>query len=126
MIEKEFTCVVCPNGCSIKVVYEAGNPPKMFSIDGATCQRGKSWAKQEIECPMRTFSTSVPVIGGDFIEASVRLTKPVSLDSVFAVMEELKKIRLAAPLSIGQTVIRDPAGTDTDVIVTRNVRAVNK
>ena len=25
MIEKEFTCVVCPNGCSIKVGYEEGD-----------------------------------------------------------------------------------------------------
>ena len=31
MIEKEFTCVVCPNGCSIKVGYEDGTPPKLIS-----------------------------------------------------------------------------------------------
>ena len=121
MIEKEFICVVCPNGCSIKVRYEEGNPPKLTSADGARCPRGRSWAQQEIENPMRTFSSSVLVDGGDFLESSVRLTKPVPLAKVFAVMEEIKKITLAAPLTIGDVVLTNPAGTETEVIVTRNV-----
>ena len=69
MIEKEFICVVCPNGCSIKAQYEEGNPPKLISAEGMRCPRGKTWIQQEIENPMRTFSTSVLVDGGDFIEA---------------------------------------------------------
>ena len=121
MIEKEFICVVCPNGCSIKVRYEEGNPPKLTAAEGARCPRGRSWAQQEIENPMRTFSSSVLVEDGDFHEASVRLTKPVPLAKVFAVMEEIKKIRLRAPLSIGDVILTDPAGTKTEVIVTRNV-----
>lgn len=121
MIEKEFTCVVCPNGCSIKVGYEEGTPPKLISAEGARCPRGKSWAKQEIENPMRTFSSSVIVSGGDFLEASVRLTKPIPLAKIFEVMAEIKKIRLAAPLAIGDVVLANPAGTETEVIVTRNV-----
>ena len=121
MIEKEFTCVVCPNGCSIKVGYEEGTPPKLIRAEGARCPRGKSWAKQEIENPMRTFSSSVIVSGGDFLEASVRLTKPIPLAKIFEVMAEIKKIRLAAPLAIGDVVLANPAGTETEVIVTRNV-----
>lgn len=121
MIEKEFICVVCPNGCSIKVGYEDGNPPKLISAEGARCPRGKSWAQQEIENPMRTFSSSVLVDGGTFIEASVRLTKPVSLSKVFDVMGEIKKIRLQAPIAIGDVVLTNPAGTETEVIATRNV-----
>ncbi len=121
MIEKEFICVLCPNGCSIKVSYEEGNPPKLTAAEGARCPRGRSWAQQEIENPMRTFSSSLLVEGGDFLEASVRLTKPVPLTKVFAVMEEIKKITLAAPLTIGDVVLTNPAGTETEVIVTRNV-----
>ncbi len=121
MIEKEFICVLCPNGCSIKVSYEEGNPPKLTAAEGARCPRGRSWAQQEIENPMRTFSSSLLVEGGDFLEASVRLTKPVPLTKVFAVMAEIKKITLAAPLTIGDVVLTNPAGTETEVIVTRNV-----
>lgn len=121
MTEKEFICVVCPNGCSIEVKYEEGDPPKLISSEGARCPRGKSWAQQEIENPMRTFSSSVIVTGGEFLEASVRLTKPISLSKVFDVMKEIKKIKLQAPLKIGDVVLTNPAGTETEVIVTRNV-----
>lgn len=121
MTEKEFTCVVCPNGCWIKVCYEESAPPRLIGVEGARCLRGESWAKQEIESPMRTFSSSVIVSGGDFLEASVRLTKPVPLVKVFEVLAEIKKIRLSAPLKIGDIVLRNPAGTETEVIVTRNV-----
>lgn len=121
MTEKEFICVVCPNGCSIEVKYEEGDPPKLISSEGARCPRGKGWARQEIENPMRTFSSSVIVTGGEFLEASVRLTKPISLSKVFDVMKEIKKIKLQAPLKIGDVVLTNPAGTETEVIVTRNV-----
>ena len=70
---------------------------------------------------MRTFSSSVIVTGGEFLEASVRLTKPISLSKVFDVMKEIKKIKLQAPLKIGDVVLTNPAGTETEVIVTRNV-----
>ena len=125
MTEKEFICVVCPNGCQITAKYEEGNPPKLLSAEGMRCPRGKAWVRQEIENPMRTFSTSVLVDGGDFIEASVRLTKPVPLAKVFDVMAEIKKIKLKAPLKIGDVVLKNPAGTETEVIVTRNVAQKN-
>lgn len=121
MIEKEFICVVCPNGCSIKAQYEEGNPPKLISAEGMRCPRGKTWIQQEIENPMRTFSTSVLVDGGEFLEASVRLTKPVPLSKVFDIMAEIRKIKLQAPLARGDVILTNPAGTETEVIVTRNV-----
>ena len=126
MIEKEFICIICPNSCSIKVRYEDGNSPKLISAEGSGCTRGKAWVQQEIENPMRTFSSSVLVDNGDFIEASVRLTKPVPLTKIFDVMEAIKKVRLQAPLLIGDVILSDPAGTVTDVIVTRNVSLKTK
>ena len=125
MTEKEFICVVCPNGCSINAVYdESVKPVKLISAKGFRCPRGEKWIRQEIENPLRTFSTSVTVKNGDFIEASVRLTKPIPLSKVFDVMSEIKDITLTAPVSIGDVVLTNPAGCETQVIVTRNVAAV--
>lgn len=124
MIEKEFICVVCPSGCAIKAQYEEGNSPKLISSEGMRCARGKTWIQQEIENPLRTFSTSVLVEGGDFLEASVRLTKAVPLAKVFDIMAEIKKIKLKAPLKIGDVVLKNPAGIETDVIVTRDVNKI--
>jgi CxxC motif-containing protein len=85
-----------------------------------------AWVQQEMEDPRRTFSTSVLVLGGDFLEASVRLTKPVPLSKVFEVMEEIKKVKLESPLEIGNVILTNPAGTETEVIITRNVLARRK
>ena len=120
MITKELICVVCPNGCNITASY-AEEPRALLKIEGQRCSRGESWAKQEMENPLRTFSSSVTVHNGDFLEASVRVTKPVPLTKIFDVMVEIRKIKAEAPLRIGDILLRNPAGTDTDVIVTRNV-----
>ena len=120
MITKELICVVCPNGCNITASYTE-EPHELLKVEGQRCSRGESWAKQEIENPLRTFSSSVTVHNGDFLEASVRVTKPVPLTKIFDVMEEIRKIKAEAPLRIGDILLRNPAGTDTDVIVTRNV-----
>lgn len=123
-IRGEFLCVVCPNGCFIEAEYAEGHPATLLSLAGNRCARGKEWVRQEIGNPMRTIATSVPVRGGDFLLASVRTKTPIPLEKVEAVMKELRQLTLDAPLRIGQTALKNPAGTDTEIIVTREVEAV--
>lgn len=123
-IKGEFLCVVCPNGCFIEAEYLPGHPATLLSLTGNRCARGNDWVRQEIENPMRTISTSVPVHGGDFLLASVRTKTPIPLEKVEAVMDEIRKQTLTAPLHIGQVVMKNPADTDTEIIVTREVEAV--
>lgn len=123
-ISGEFLCVLCPNGCSIDASFYKGPPPVLVSFEGAKCKKGEDWIRQEIEEPMRTVPTSVLVNHGDYICASVRTSKPIPLDKVHAVMDALRGISLEAPVRIGQVVASNPAGTDTDIIATRNVARV--
>ncbi len=60
--------------------------------------------------------------GGDALLASVRTNQPIPLDKVQAVVEAIHKITLEAPVEIGQIVAANPAGTDTEIVATRNVR----
>ncbi|MDR1726348.1 MAG: DUF1667 domain-containing protein [Acidobacteriota bacterium] len=123
---KELTCVVCPNGCTIavelgadgKILVDAEGKP---AIKGSVCKRGDEWAKQEVENPMRTIASSVPVSGGDSLMASVRTNRPIPLGKVMAVMAEVRGRTVTAPVAIGDVIIANPAGTDTDIIATRNV-----
>lgn len=119
----EFTCVVCPNGCAIDARYKNGadGRPELVSFVGNSCLRGKAWIKQEIERPMRTISTSVPVRGGASRMASVRTTQSIPTDRIADVVAEIKKITLDAPVEIGDVIARDLCGTRSDVIATRRV-----
>jgi CxxC motif-containing protein len=120
-VKGEFVCVVCPNGCSIEAEFEKAAPPRLISSAGARCARGAEWVRQEIEAPMRTISSNVLVKGGDCICASVRTRAPIRLDKIKAVMEELKGVTLDAPVTIGQVISANIAGSGTDIIATRNV-----
>lgn len=120
-IKGEFICVVCPNGCPIDAEFTQGESPRLISHEGAKCKRGDAWIVQEIEMPMRTIASSVLVEGGDYCTASVRTSRPIPLASIPAVMAALRTVTLQAPVTIGQIVLARPAGTEADIIVTRNV-----
>jgi len=121
MSTREFTCVVCPNGCTIVADVDDDETPVVTRVQGNICKRGEDWARQEVENPMRTIASSVPVRGGDFLLASVRTNRPVPLNKVLRIMEEIKKVTLSAPVRIGDVIIRNPAACDTEVIATRSV-----
>lgn len=123
-IRGEFVCVVCPTGCSIEAEFERGASRKLICAAGYRCARGENWIKQEIERPMRTIATSVPVEGGDYLCASVRTRTPIPLEKIPDVMAVVREAALRAPVHIGQVVVANPAGTDTEVIATRNVARV--
>ena len=115
---KEFTCIVCPNGCEIQAEIQEG---KILSVKGATCKRGEEYVSQELYAPKRTIASSVVVHGGALPLASVRTTKPIPKEMIFEVMKEIKKVSVEAPVKTGQVVIADVLGTGSDIIITRDV-----
>ena len=101
-MKKQFTCIVCPNGCEIEAEVENG---QVISVTGHTCPRGEQYVRQEL-----------PV-------TSVRLTKAVPKDMIFPVMDEIRKVVLTAPVKAGTIVLHNVCGLDSDVMVTKNVDA---
>ena len=123
MSTREFTCVVCPNGCSIAVDVDDDENPVVTRVQGNVCRRGEAWARQEVENPLRTLTSSVLVRGGDFPLASVRTSRPIPLERIGAVMEEIRSVSLDAPVEIGTVVLSRPGGCDTEIVITRRVRS---
>jgi CxxC motif-containing protein len=119
-MKKELICIVCPNGCEIKVEFENGE----LNIQGEQCKRGREYAECEMTNPMRTLSTSVLVENGEFPLVSVRLTKPVPKSRIFDIMNQIREVRLQAPVHIGFVVLDNVCGCDSNVIVTKNVEHV--
>ncbi|MBP5211793.1 MAG: DUF1667 domain-containing protein [Pyramidobacter sp.] len=121
---REYTCVVCPNGCALQVEVSEGEKTRCLSVSGNLCPRGRSWAEQEVENPLRTISTNVLVTGGMLPVVSVRTLDAIPLAQIRAVRESLKDIILRAPVKIGDIVSDHPAGIPCRVAATRNVPAV--
>ena len=115
---RTFTCIMCPRGCDIEAEISDG---KILSMEGNACSKGGDYVTQELTNPMRNIATSVLVEGGEMQLASVRLSRPIPKGKIFDVMAEIRKCKIQAPVKIGQTVIENVLGLDSDVIITKNI-----
>ena len=121
MKQKELTCIVCPNGCPLEIDFEEEPFLRILRIEGHTCDKGPKWAEQELIRPMRTIASNILVEKGDFPLVSVRTDAPIPKKSIFQVMAEIQSTTVKAPVSIGDKLIQNPAGTDCNIIATRHV-----
>ncbi|MBP1912022.1 DUF1667 domain-containing protein [Thermococcus stetteri] len=96
-----FTCIVCPLGCSIEVEVENG---EVKEVRGCKCPRGMEWAIQEVTSPKRVVMSVVPVEGGALPTVSVKTAEPVPKEKIPELMKFLTKLKLKAPVEIGQVV----------------------
>lgn len=119
-MRREFTCIICPNGCDVSV--EIDDNGVIQSIEGHTCKKGEDYVRQELTHPVRTIATSVLVKGGELPLASVRLDAPIPKEMIFDAMNEIRKISLDAPVTAGTVVIEHILNTEANVIVTKNVK----
>ena len=122
-MRRNFTCIVCPNGCDIAADYEVaeGGAVEVRSIEGQTCSRGAEYVRQELTAPRRTIASSVLVRGGELPLASVRLTAPIPKAKIFDAMREIKKLTVDAPVEAGTVLIPNLLGLGADVAVTKSV-----
>jgi CxxC motif-containing protein len=86
--------------------------------------RGEKWARQELECPLRTLTTSVTVIGGTDPLVSVRTDREIPLNSIDAIMVVVHQVKIPAPITIGDVILENPGGTVCRMIATRTVDAL--
>ena len=94
-MNKELTCIVCPNGCDLHIAYEkSAETIEVLSVEGALCKRGETYARQELIAPKRSIASSVLVEGGELPLVSVRTKGVIPKNMIFPVMKEIRKTGL--------------------------------
>jgi CxxC motif-containing protein len=116
--KKHFVCVVCPIGCEIDVVHDGS---KIISMEGNKCEKSVEFVSQELIEPMRILTTTVRIRGSRWPVIPVRTDKSVPKRLFPRIMKELRRIKLQAPISMLDMVVRDIAGTGADIIATRTM-----
>lgn len=115
-----ITCIACPNGCDIKVSFDKdGNIEK---LDGYKCKNGIAYAKSEVTSPERILTSSVAVKNGEFVLASVKTSKPIPKKLLRDAVKEIAKVKINAPVSVGDVVMQNILETGVDVVATCNVK----
>ena len=118
-MEREYTCIICPNGCQIKVEYEGTN---IKNIKGDECPKGKEYVKNEITNPLRVFTGSVLVENGDFSLVSVKTHVPIPKKYLKKVGEITRRIKVEAPIEIGRVVASNLLGENINLVATRKIK----
>jgi len=120
MEKRELTCIGCPLGCQITVEMDGD---KVVNVTGNTCQRGKIYAEKEVTNPTRVVTSTVKVVDGAKNYTSVKTQTDIPKSKIFDVMKDINKAVAKAPLSIGDVVIENVAGTGVAVVATKAVSA---
>lgn len=111
---KELICIVCPKGCRLKV-------DDNLNVTGNGCNRGITYAKDELTNPTRMVTSTVKVIGGKLSRVPVVTSKPVPKNKIMDVMEEINKVQVNAPIYIKDIIISNVLGLGVDIVATRSV-----
>lgn len=115
---KELICIGCPLGCMLTVELDRG---AVKSVTGNTCPNGEMYAKKEVTNPKRTVTSTVKVEGGELSVVSVKTASDIPKNKIFDCMEELAKIKIKAPVHIGETVLKNVADTGVNVVATKDI-----
>ena len=114
-------CIGCPMGCPLTVTVDGEN----IKVAGNTCPHGADYAKKEVTNPTRIVTSSVAVEGASIARVSVKTASDVPKGKIFACMEEIRSVKVKAPVRIGDVILQNCAGTGVDVVATKNVPAVS-
>jgi len=114
---KEFTCIVCPNGCNLIVDIDGDT----INVSGNTCKKGEEFAITELTNPTRTISSTVRTSFKDCPVLPVRVSGPIPKDKIFDVMNEINKVIINNHVKIGDVVIKDVLGINVDVIAISSI-----
>lgn len=118
MEKRELTCIGCPLGCALTVTLEG---KQVLGVEGNSCKRGEAYASKECTHPTRIVTSTVAVKGGSIARVSVKTKTDISKDKIFSCMEAIRGIEVQAPVHIGDVILKNVVGTQTDLIATKNV-----
>ncbi|MCQ2771975.1 MAG: DUF1667 domain-containing protein [Bacilli bacterium] len=115
---KELICIVCPRGCRLTVDDD-------LNVTGNFCPRGAVYGKQEVTNPTRVITSIVRIEGSDLAMCPVKTSAPIKKGNIFKAMEEINKVKINAPIHIGDVIIKDICGEEgVDLVATRNMEAI--
>ena len=112
LIKIELTCIVCHMGCHLNVEQSEEG----FKVEGNTCKRGEKYAVQELTNPTRVITTTVKLENSYLQLLPVKTEDPIPKGMIFDIMEALDKVRVNAPVKVGDVIVENILDTGVNVI----------
>lgn len=114
---KEFVCIVCPRGCTLKAEGSGDN----ITVTGNSCKRGEKFAVDELTHPMRTICSTVATVFSDAPVLPVRVSCDIPKEKIRDVMNEINRAVVTERIGRGAKVIENVLGLGADIIATSDI-----
>jgi CxxC motif-containing protein len=114
---KELICIVCPNGCNLKIEEIDGK----ITVTGAKCKKGEKFALEEMVAPMRTICTTMKTTFTSLPVVPVRTSKEIPKELIFELMKVVNGTTVDKKLKRGEVVIKNVLNSGADIIVTSDM-----
>jgi len=116
---RQFVCVGCPIGCPLQLDHEGR---KIIEVSGNECDRGAKYAHQEFTDPRRGLATTVAISGACWARLPVKSSGPVPKERILEAARMIHKVRVEAPISLGQVLLTDLLDQEgLNVVATRSM-----
>ena len=116
-MKRQITCIVCPKGCKMVVSNINGE----YIVKGNSCIRGAQYGVDEVTNPKRMITSTVRLQGAYLNMLPVKTSSPVPKDLVFEVMKILSKIKITAPVKVGDIIVKNVLNTGVDIVSTKTI-----
>ena len=113
---KELICIVCPNGCRLRVDEAAD-----YRVSGHKCPRGEAYGKEELTNPVRTVTSTIRIEGAVYPRLPVKTDRPIPKAKIPAVMARLNAILAHSPVKRGDILAKNIADSGADLIACRDL-----
>lgn len=121
MEKRNLICINCPMGCMLEVTIDGQD----ITVKGNTCKRGEEYGKAEVTNPKRIITTSLFVNNGTHPTVSVKTSTEIPKKLMFDCIKELAKVKVEAPVKVGDVIVKNILNTGADIVATRNIDRVN-
>ena len=121
-MKKEMICIVCPIGCRISAEYEQ-NDLTNLTLSGNQCKRGKTYVLEELTHPTRAVSSTVVLEGSDAVRLPVKTDGAIPKQLMFDCMDQINRVRVQAPVRMGDVIIENVLGTGVNIVATRSFKS---
>ena len=111
---KELICIVCPNGCRLRVDEENG-----CRVTGNACPRGEEYGKNEVLHPVRVLTGTVRLHGAARPRCPVKTRSPIPKEKLLEAAQALCHVDVQAPVHTGDGVRPDLGGRGVDLVAAR-------
>ena len=118
-MKKHLTCIECPQSCQLEVEVENGY---VRSVTGNKCPKGETYARQEIEDPLRVLTTTVQAIGLEVGMVPVRTDRPIPKPRLREAVQAAHKIKITRPVRAGDVLQENFLSLQVNLIATRSAQ----